>query len=328
MRKVTLAAVQGAGIIPHKYHDCLAEDFSYNPAEVANDHCLPHLEHQLKLLESCAGEGIVLALSNEDICNVSNFLLTEDKAFYSELVKISCQMAEDRLSALAVKAKMYIAACYGKHIEGKNYNLVSIFAPNGQIAGEYRKTHIPPNEMWHFADGESLNVIELDFAKVGVSICYDMMFPEAVSVPALAGAEIILHPTAGYGWYDSIGEATLRTRANDNSVYILTAKNYVTNGAGKSSVTDYWGHVLADAGFYRDVTVSETIDLDVPKTQSEWFYQSQMSGYAEIRKRYVRERRPELYDLLTTKAARLPVPDKAKREILRDRIKNGECRWS
>ena len=319
MRQITLAAAQ-AGCLGRE--DGLGHDIKL----IMLKHVEPRLDLHTKLLEQCSGPGMVLALTIEDVCGLSFFLL-DDPAFFDELAVQSAQMAEERFSQLAAKRKMYVAACYVKRIGGQNYNLVSIFGPNGQIQGEYRKTHIPPNEMWQITDGEELNVIELDFGKVGVLICYDMMFPEAASELALKGAEVILHPTAGYGWYDSIGEATLRTRANDNSVYMLTAKNYVYNAAGKSSIIDPWGHVLADAGFYRDVTVSKTIDLDIPKAQPDWFYQSQMSGISEIRRRYLEERRPELYATLPKPAKRLRVPDEAERKALREKIQSGECRW-
>jgi predicted amidohydrolase len=154
-----------------------------------------------------------------------------------------------------------------------------------------------------------------------------MMFPEAAAVLARKGAEIILHPTAGYGWYDAIGEATLRTRANDNSLYILTAKNYAYNCAGKSSVIDPWGHVLADAGFRRNAVITREIDLDEGKTQPEWFYPSQMSGFSDVRERNRFERRPSLYGALVEPADRFRVPDEARRTVLRERIKKGECRW-
>ena len=326
MRNVTLAAVQGSDIPFDRRFDCLSDGFVDEPAVIMKEHVMPRLNKQLDLLEQCAGEGIVLALTNEDICNLGWFL-TADEGLFSQLVLLSAQAAEERLSALALKSGMYIAACYIKRISDKNYNIVSIFGPCGKILGEYRKTHVPPNEMWQYADGDELNTIELDFGKIGVLICYDMMFPEAASSLAASGVEVILHPTAGYGWYDSIGEATLRTRANDNSCYILTAKNYVYNAAGKSSIIDPWGQVLAEAGFYKDVIVSKTVDLDIEKTQPEWFYQSQMSGIANIGKRYRQERRPELYSQLTEKAKRLRVPDQQERAKLREKIRNGECHW-
>lgn len=109
-----------------------------------------------------------------------------------------------------------------------------------------------PSDVWQISEGERIDIFELDFGKIGICICYDMVFPEVINIQALQGAEIIFHPTLGYGWYDENGEATLKTRANDNSVYIVSSKNYMLNRAGKSSVIDYWGHVVADAGFNKN----------------------------------------------------------------------------
>ena len=328
MRKIFLSAVQAGDIGCEERFDCLSENFEADANKIMQYHVLPRLDLYTTLLsraDGCDGTPAI-ALTVEDICGLSYFLLG-DKQLFDELALLSAEAVEERFSQLAKKIKTHIAVCYVKRMERRNYNIVSIFDPRGQIAGEYRKTHIPPNEMWHVSDGEQLNVIELEFGKVGVLICYDMMFPEAASSLALDGAEIILHPTAGYGWYDAIGEATLRTRANDNSVYILTAKDYIYNAAGKSSVIDPWGHVLADAGFYRDVIVSKLIDLDIPKTQPEWFYQSHMSGLTDIKQRYLQERRPELYRNLSTSAPRLRIPDDVERKKLKDLVRSGDCRW-
>jgi len=327
MRNVILHALQcgDPGVDPR--FDNLAAGFEVDLALVIKDHIIPRLELNIDMIGKCVTCPATLILTNEDICGLGWFLLKE-KVLFDELVVLSSQIVEERLSGLAKKRGVYIAACYYKREGGNNYNVTSIFSPAGQIVGEYRKTHIPPNEMWQLTDGGSLNVIELEFGKIGVLICYDMMFPEAASVLAQAGAEIILHPTAGYGWYDSIGEATLRTRANDNSVYMVTAKNHVYNAAGKSSIIDPWGQVLADAGFYKNVIASKEIDLDIPKAQPDWFYQSQMSGFAEIRQRTPYERRPELYGSLSIPAERLKTPDDAERVILREKVKQGQCRWS
>ena len=324
MRKIVLSATQSGDLGIYKRFDCLSSKFTPDIQDILKKHVTPRLKLQEKLILDCSGADLIL--TTEDICGLGYFLLT-DKPFFDELVIASSRMVEERLSKLAEIMETYIAACYFTRIDGVNYNVTTIFGRFGEIAGQYKKTHIPPNEMWHLADGDKLNVIELDFGIVGVLICYDMMFPEAASVLAASGAEVILHPTAGYGWYDAIGEATLKTRANDNSVYILTAKNYVYNGAGKSSLIDPWGHALVDAGFYKDVTISATINLDAPKTQADWFYQSQMSGIAEIRKRYPKERRPELYGKLTEAAERLAIPNDSERAALIEKIKRGECHW-
>ena len=339
MRNVILHALQTGDLGIDPRFDSLSENFVDDPALILKDHVMPRLDMQIEMLKKCNTGNIAastlglaqkpasLAMTTEDITGMGWFLLT-DASLFNELVVQSYQIAEERISKLAKDQDMHIAACYVKRTDGKNYNVTSIFGPDGQICGEYRKSHIPPNEMWQIADGEYLNAIELDFGVVGTLICYDIMFPEAASVLAMSGAEIILHPTAGYGWYDSIGEATLRTRANDNSVYILTAKNFVYNSEGKSSLIDPWGQVLVDAGFYKNVIVSKEIDLDVPKTQPQWFYQSQMSGYDEVKKRIPHERRPDLYAALTEPATRLRIPDEDERVVLRDRVRDGKCRWN
>ena len=326
MRKVMLAAIQAGDLGLDKRFDFLSDAFMPDVDLIMPKHVIPRLDRHMDLLRQINHSGTILALTTEDICGLSWFLLAES-SFFNELTIRSAKATEERFSALAKHTGMHIAACYFKRIENYNFNVVSIFGPSGQIVGEYRKTHVPPNEMWHIADGDKLNIIELDFGRVGILICYDMMFPEAASVLAQEGAEIILHPTGGYGWYDAIGEATLKTRANDNSVYILTAKNYVYNGAGKSSIIDPWGHVLVDAGFYSDVIVSKEIDLDIPKTQPDWHYQSQMSGMPNIRQRYQEERRPELYANLIKPAKRLHVPNDMERDVLIEKVRKGEARW-
>jgi len=330
MRKVLLHALQSGDLGIEPRFDVVSDCFDPDPGLIIQNHVMPRLEQSTELLKQCYKSNTAsatLALTTEDMSGMGWFLMV-DRSLHDELVELSAPVVEEHYSNAAKKQDMFIAACYVKRTDGNNYNVVSIFDPKGQICGEYRKTHIPPNEMWQTTDGEYLNIIELDFGKIGALICYDIMFPEAASVLGLAGAEIILHPTAGYGWYDSIGEATLRTRANDNSLYILTAKNYVYNGAGKSSIIDPWGQVLADAGFYKNVVVSKEIDLDIPKTQPEWFYQSQMSGYHEIRKRVPHERRPDLYSDLCKPEGRLKVPNDTERKQLIEKIRNGECRWN
>jgi len=335
MRKLLLHALQCGDFRVDPRFNYLSAGFEVDLDLVIKEHVMPRLNLNMEMIGKCGtsntslsapSTSATLILTNEDICGLSWFLL-KDKVYFDELVDLSTQIVEERFSGHAKKHGVYIAACYYKRVGNKNYNVTSIFSPGGQIVGEYRKTHVPPNEMWHLADGDVLNVIELEFGKIGVLICFDMMFPEAASVLAMSGAEIILHPTAGYGWYDSIGESTLRTRANDNSVYVVTAKNYKFNAAGKSSIIDPWGQVLADAGFYENVIASKEIDLDIPKTQPGWFYSTQMSGIAEIRQRTPYERRPELYSNLSIPAERLRVPDENERAVLREKVRKEQCSW-
>lgn len=329
MRKVRVGAIQPRyeGIPP--VYDCLSEEYRASAEEIVEHYVKMQLEVSLRLLDRAGQAGCDIVTTCEDITGTSCFGMdVSDRNVFPELLEQSAKLAESRLSELARRYSMYIVGCYNKRIGNSNYNVASLFDRKGEICGEYRKVHLPAYEKWQIAEGDDINVMETDFGKIGICICYDMMFPEFVQIQALKGAEVIFHPTAGYGWYDSIGEATLRTRANDHSVYIVTAKNYIFNGAGKSSIIDFWGQTLADAGFYENTLVTGEIDLDFPKTQPDWFYPTQTSGVANVGERKLLERRPELYgEICSPQLERLPIPGRAGQEELIRRIRSGQCRW-
>ena len=330
MRKIKLGTVQPAYVPTPPEYDCMHDPYDNDVRKIIGSCVSRQLEVTFSLLDQAGREGCGIVTTCEDACVIGNYGVdTTGTNIFPELVRQSAQMAEEGFSSLAKKHAMYVVACYFKQDAGKIFNMASLFNRNGEIIGDYRKTHLPAYEKWQVAEGNWLGCLETDFGKIGVNICYDMMFPETVEAVSLAGAEIIFHPTAGYGWYDSIGEATLRTRANDNHVYIVTSKNHVNNAAGKSSIIDYWGQVLADAGFYPNVVVTREIDLDQPKSQPDWFYPVQTTGIANLRERSHRERRPELYGSLTAENRKpLGVSGQAEQDRIIRMIKNRQCRWS
>jgi agmatine deiminase len=90
---------------------------------------------------------------------------------------------------------------YERAENGKLYNTSLVINRSGELAGTYRKVHIPHDEafyeMNYFTPGDTgFKVFDLGVAKVGVLICYDQWFPEAARTLALMGAEIIFYPTA------------------------------------------------------------------------------------------------------------------------------------
>lgn len=329
MRKVRVGAIQPRLVdIPGQY-SYLSDEYKNDPSGIIESYMKQQLAVTVNLLERAASDGCGIAATTEDISGLSGYAIDiTDKNIFPELIELSRPIVEQTLSGLSRKHSMYIIGCYLKRENGKNYNIASIFDRNGQIVGEYRKTHLPANEKWQFTPGDQIEVFDLDFGRIGICICYDMMFPEFVRVQSLKGAEIIFHPTFGYNWYDSIGEATLRTRANDNGVYIVTSKDYVYNSAGKSSIIDYWGQVIADAGFYENAVVTKEIDLDVKKRQPEWYFNSQITSIDEVTARLLKERRPELYSVISEATQhKLRIPDQNEKLDIFERIKSGKCHW-
>lgn len=329
MRKVKAAAIQPVYPNVPEIYRCWSENYRNDPQEIVDYFVREHLKVTTDLLEKAGQEGCDIVTTSEAIDGLGSFSMdVTEKNIYDRLVELSYPVIEKELSAIAKKYSMYIVGCYVKRKDSRNYNTGVIFDRQGNIAGEYRKTHLPPDEKWQNVEGDEIEVFQLDFGKIGITICYDMMFQEQVQVLATKGAEIIFHPTLGYGWYEGIGEATLRTRANDNSVYIVTAKNYLFNSPGRSSIIDHWGHIIADAGYDANVVVSREIDLDKEKSHPDWYFPTPTSGIGNVKERKARERRPELYGILTQKV--MEKFDGLSREVQLEvlkQIRSGQCHW-
>jgi predicted amidohydrolase len=330
MRKVRIGTIQPAEIAyPRQYrwgHGGYMPDID----AIMQNCILPQAEVTFKLLEQAGEAGADIITTCEDLSHASGYIVdTSEDNVFPEIVRRGYPIIEERLSAIAKKYHMNIVACYYKPYGGELFNLASVFNRKGEIIGEYRKSHIPSNELFQSGAGDDLNVIDTDVGRIGVMICYDIMFPGVAETLSLKGAEIVFHPTFGYGWYDSIGEATVRTRANDGSFYLVTSKNYRYMAAGKSSIVDYWGNVLADAAFEPNVFVIKEVDLDRKKVHPDWHIQTGITGIADMRKRYAAERRPELYGIIgerTVEKYIIPAPGQEQAEF-REKLRKNVYHW-
>ena len=125
------------------------------------------------------------------------------------------------------------------------YNTAVLLNRKGQLAGKYRKVHLPREE-WKkgVTPGHSYPVFQTDFGTIAIQICYDWFFPEPETIFALKGAEIIFAPTWGNTLPDEAGrvngESVFRVRARDNGVYMVPS---VYDGG--SMVIDPLGRILA-----------------------------------------------------------------------------------
>jgi len=136
---------------------------------------------------------------------------------------------------------------------GVLHNTQLIASPRGRLDA-YRKTHVPTSEIGRFRQGSDLPVFRLEHAVIGVQICYDAHFPEATTVQALAGAEIVFMPHASTGTEtrDEKRARWLRyipARAYDNGVFVLVVNQVdpKRNFPGITMAIDPWGAILAEA---------------------------------------------------------------------------------
>lgn len=183
-----------------------------------------------------------------------------------------------------------IAVVYGypeRAGDGAVHNAARLVAADGAPLANYRKTHLyGPYEAKHFTPGDELVVqAELDGIRVGLLICYDVEFPEAVRAHALAGTEALLVPTALMRPYETVAHTLVPARAFESQLYVAYANRTGREGefdfAGLSCLAAPDGTVPARAGSGAELLLAE-IDPALPRASRE-------------RNPYLTDRRPELY---------------------------------
>jgi omega-amidase len=187
------------------------------------------------------------------------------------------------VSSAAKSNNVYVVAgSIPELLDGKLYNSCFIFNDKGEILDVHRKMHlfdvdIPDMEFKEsetITHGNRVTVVETGPIKIGVSICYDMRFPELFRLMALEGAYLMVVPgafnmtTGPVHW-----ETTIRARAIDNQVYVAAAspatnKELSYIAYGHSMVVDPWGGIISQAGYSEEI-IYATIDVPYLKKVRE-----------------------------------------------------------
>ncbi len=182
-------------------------------------------------------------------------------------------------------------------------NVAWIISREGRHVGRYFKVHLtnPEHADLGVQPGNAWPAFELDFGQVGVMICHDNSFPESARCLMLSGAEIIIWPHVQSGWGDVEWDITLRSRAIDNAVYVLSACYGVQSGiawrpgmmVGRSSLVGPDGTILADLGRQPGV-LNAKVDLDHCHLKHEFGFH----GDNIARDIILSVRRPDVYSQL------------------------------
>lgn len=199
---------------------------------------------------------------------------------------------------LAVKAKERAVAIIGSMFEqdgNQYYNAAFVIDQNGEVAGKYRKNHIPDihygsvqtEESYYFSPGNlGFPVFDVFDCKIGILICYDRSFPEAWRELKFNGAEIVFVPTASSGWRGELWKTELIVRAMESNIFVAAPNRGGYQGElsffGQSIIINPLGKVLTEAGKDEECVLVEAIDLAEIKT-------------AEEKMPFLKHRRPELY---------------------------------
>jgi predicted amidohydrolase len=183
---------------------------------------------------------------------------------------------------------------------GRVYNSAALIGPDGRVQDVYRKLHLFDAEKLWFTPGDRApRVSKVGNARVGMLVCYDWRFPEIARVLALAGADLIAHPSNLV--VPAFAQQAMRVRALENRVFAVTANRIgedvrpgLTLGfTGRSQIVDVNGGVLAAAGARG--TKALVAELDLARARDKTF---------TARNELFADRRPAFYGPLARRAPR------------------------
>jgi N-carbamoylputrescine amidase len=233
----------------------------------------------------------------------------EDHRKFAEAEPIpgpTSRLLQDRARSLGVAI---VGSLFERRAHGLYHNTAVVFDADGSQVGFYRKMHIPDDpsyyEKFYFTPGDTgFTVAKTRFATLGVGVCWDQWYPEAARLFALAGAEILLYPTA-IGWLDedrpqygasqhAAWETMMRSHAIANGLFVGAA-----NRVGRESNIDFWGasfvfdpsgNLLHRAAHDQEALVLVDCDLDqIDVTRTHWPFlrDRRIDAYGDLTKRFL-----------------------------------------
>jgi len=206
-----------------------------------------------------------------------------------------------------------IASLFERRTAGLYHNTAAVISTDGEIAGIYRKMHIPDDplyfEKFYFTPGD-LGFVNFDtrFARVGVLVCWDQWYPEAARLATIGGANILFYPTA-IGWHpaekEQYGAAQLdawrtiqRGHAIANGIYVAAVNRVGHEGPtggglefwGSSFVADPFGRIIEEASSNKEeIVVAECDPHRIEEVRRNWPFlrDRRVDAYSPILKRWL-----------------------------------------
>ncbi len=212
-------------------------------------------------IRQAASQGAQLVLLQE--LHTSPYFCQTEQPDRFDLAHSIPGVHTDWLGALAAELKLVIVgSLFEKRAPGLYHNTAVVLERDGQLAGRYRKMHIPDDpgfyEKYYFTPGDlGFQPIQTSVGRLGVLVCWDQWFPEAARLMALAGADILLYPTAiGWDQQDSSDEqqrqfeawqTIQRAHAIANGLPLLSCNRcgFEADPSGCSAGIQFWGGSFA-----------------------------------------------------------------------------------
>lgn len=208
-----------------------------------------------------------------------------------------------------------VISLFERRAPGLCHNTAVVLEKDGSIAGIYRKMHIPDDpgyyEKFYFTPGDlGFNPIQTSVGKLGVLVCWDQWYPEAARLMALAGAELLIYPTAiGFDPADTAEEQERQREAwitvqrghavaNGLPVVSVNRTGFEPDPSGQTSGAQFWGssfvagsqgEILAQAGSEAPEVL--TVNLDRRRSETvrriwPFLRDRRIDAYQDLLKRY------------------------------------------
>ena len=281
-----------------------------NTADVTQN--IEKLSHNIR---HCADQGARLVVLQE-LHNSLYFCQTEDTDRF-DLAEPIPGPSTEHFGALAQELDVVIVtSLFEKRAPGLYHNTAVVLERDGTVVGKYRKMHIPDDpayyEKFYFTPGDlGFQPIDTSVGRLGVLVCWDQWYPEAARLMALAGADLLIYPTA-IGW-ESTDPADEKQRQQD--AWVISQRGHaVANGlpvvsvnrvghepdpSGQTNGIQFWGHsfvsgpqgeVLQRASSDRE----ETLVVEIDRQRSEdvrriwpFFRDRRIDAFADLTRRFL-----------------------------------------
>jgi len=273
-----------------------------------------NIKNSLAAIQKCAQMGAKLVVLQE-LHTSLYFCQTEDVSQFELADTIPGNDTELFARAAKENKVVLVTSLFEKRAPGLYHNTAVVFEKDGSLAGKYRKMHIPDDpgfyEKFYFTPGDmGFNPIDTSVGRLGVMVCWDQWYPEGARLMALAGAEMLIFPTA-IGW-DPADTADEKARQLD--AWMIAQRGHaVANGLPVISVNrtgfepdptssgngiDFWGHSFV-AGPQGEILTQlpahneqiEVVEIDRQRTEDvrriwPFLRDRRIDAYHEILKRY------------------------------------------
>ncbi|SBW02185.1 carbon-nitrogen hydrolase [uncultured Dysgonomonas sp.] len=266
-------------------------------------------------VKDAAKQGAQLIVLQE-LHNSLYFCQVEDTNIF-DLAETIPGPSTDEFGALAKELGVVIVlSLFERRAPGLYHNTAVVMEKDGTIAGKYRKMHIPDDpayyEKFYFTPGDlGFKPIETSLGKLGVLVCWDQWYPEAARLMAMAGADLLIYPTA-IGWESTdsqeekdrqLGAWVISQRghavANGLHVVSVNRTGYEPDPSGQTNGITFWGNSFV-AGPQGEILWQATndkkevriVEIDMKRSEQvrRWwpfFRDRRIDYFGDITKRFI-----------------------------------------